>query len=44
MEGIVTRDAQSFSLDDFSHRVFKYVRKDQLKQMFIGKKIGDEPL
>ncbi|MCK9781553.1 MULTISPECIES: RNA ligase family protein [Enterobacterales] len=31
MEGIVTRDAHAFSLDDFSHRVFKYVRKDHVK-------------
>ncbi len=31
MEGIVTRDAQAFSLDEFSHRVFKYVRKDHVK-------------
>ncbi|HFK8541891.1 TPA: RNA ligase family protein [Proteus mirabilis] len=31
MEGIVTRDAHAFSLDEFSHRVFKYVRKDHVK-------------
>ncbi|EBW1656559.1 2'-5' RNA ligase, partial [Salmonella enterica subsp. enterica serovar Typhimurium] len=24
-------DAQPFSLNDFSHRVFKYVRKDHVK-------------
>ena len=41
MEGIVTRDAQAFSLDEFSHRVFKYVReKIMLKQMCIGNVIG----
>lgn len=31
MEGIVTRDAHSFALNEFSHRVFKYVRKDHVK-------------
>ncbi len=31
MEGIVTRDSQRFSLDDFKCHVFKYVRKNHVK-------------
>lgn len=31
MEGIVSRDADAFSINEFSHRVFKYVRKDHVK-------------
>lgn len=31
MEGIVSRDAEAFAVEDFSHHVFKYVRKNHVK-------------
>ena len=31
MEGIVTRNTESFSVEDFKHHVFKYVRKGHVK-------------
>ncbi|WP_342644968.1 RNA ligase family protein [Mucilaginibacter sp. CSA2-8R] len=31
MEGIVTRNADGYSIDEFSHNVFKYVRKGHIK-------------
>lgn len=31
MEGVVTRDAAGYAVQDFQHRVFKYVRKNHVK-------------
>jgi hypothetical protein len=31
MEGLVTRNAAAFAVDDFEHHVFKYVRKGHVK-------------
>ncbi len=31
MEGVVTRNADSYSTDEFSKNVFKYVRKEHVK-------------
>ncbi|GAB3990799.1 RNA ligase family protein [Spirosoma daeguense] len=31
MEGVVSRDADSYTVDEFTHRVFKYVRKGHVQ-------------